>query len=43
MYGEEIEKLHTEFWWKRDHFEDPGLDERIILRWVCRNWDGGMD
>jgi hypothetical protein len=21
---------------ERDHMEDPGLDERIILRWVFR-------
>jgi len=26
-----------------DHLEDPGIDRRIILRWICRNWDGGMD
>jgi hypothetical protein len=28
--------MHTGFWWgnlrKREHFEDPGLDGRIILR-----------
>jgi hypothetical protein len=23
--------------------EDPGKDERIILRWNFRKWDGGMD
>jgi len=23
---------------------DPGVDERIILRWIFRKWDvGGMD
>ena len=23
---------------------DPGVDGRIILRWICRKWDvGGMD
>ena len=21
--------------------EYPGVDERIILRWILRNWDGG--
>jgi len=21
--------------------EDPGVDERIIVRWIFRKWDGG--
>jgi len=25
------------------HLEDRGLDVKIILRWIFRNWDGGMD
>ena len=37
----------TGFWWgklrKRDHLEDPGLDGRIILKWIFRKWNGGMD
>jgi hypothetical protein len=24
---------------ERGHLEDPGVDERIILRWIFRNWD----
>jgi len=36
---------YTEFWWgnlwERDHLEDPGVDWRIILRWIFRKWDGG--
>jgi len=49
MGGEERRgEVHTGFWWgnlrERDHLEDPGLDGRIILRWIFRKWDvGGMD
>jgi len=39
--------MHTEFWWgnvkERDRFEDPNVDVRIILKWIFRKWDGGMD
>ena len=32
-------------WWgnlrEKDHFEDPGVDGRIILRWIFRKWDMG--
>jgi len=24
---------------ERDHWGDPGVDGRIILRWIFRNWD----
>ena len=34
---------YTQFWWRnlweRDHLVDLGLDGRIILRWIFRNWD----
>jgi hypothetical protein len=23
--------------------EDPGVDARIILRWIFRKWEGGVD
>jgi hypothetical protein len=33
----------TGFWWgnlrERDHWGDPGLDERIILRRIFRKWE----
>jgi hypothetical protein len=27
----------------KDHLEDQGVDGRIILPWISRWWDGGMD
>jgi len=34
------------FWWgnprERDHFGNPGVDGRIILRWSFRKWDVGV-
>jgi hypothetical protein len=36
---------YTGFWWgnlrERDHLEEPGVDGRIILRWIFRKWDMG--
>jgi len=33
------------FWWgnlrERKHLEDPGVDGRIILRWIFRKWNVG--
>jgi len=26
---------------ERDHWEDPGVDKRIILIWIFRKWDVG--
>jgi hypothetical protein len=39
--------MYTGFWWgnlrERDRLEDPGLDGRIIIRWIFfRKWDGGV-
>jgi hypothetical protein len=27
---------------ERDHLGDPGIDARIILRWIFRKWDVGV-
>jgi hypothetical protein len=36
----------TEFQWEnlreRDHWGDPGVYGRIILRWIFRKWDVGV-
>jgi hypothetical protein len=26
----------------KGHLEDPGLDERIISRWIFRKWNCGL-
>jgi len=39
-------ETYTGFWWRnlseRDHLGDPGLNGRIILRWIFRKWDVGV-
>ena len=35
VYGVFVGKLR-----ERDHLEDPGVDSRIILRWIFGKWDG---
>jgi hypothetical protein len=39
-------ETYTGFWWgnlrESDHLGDPGVDGRIILRWIFRKWDEGV-
>ena len=38
-------EAYTGFWWgnlrEREHFGYPGVDGRIILRWIFIKWDVG--
>jgi hypothetical protein len=41
-------EAYTGFWWEdlkeRVHLGHPGVDGRIILKWIFRKWDvGDMD
>ena len=36
--------MHTEIWWgnleEGEHLKDPGLDGRIILKWIFKSGKG---
>jgi len=27
---------------KGDHLEDPDIDEKIVLKWIFKKWEGNM-
>jgi hypothetical protein len=40
-------EVDTAFWWgdlrEGDHLGDPSVDGKIILKWIFKTWDWGMD
>ena len=46
MYGGR-EEVHTGFWRgylkERNHLEEPCIDGKMILEWIFKKLDGGMD
>jgi hypothetical protein len=44
--GGACREAYTGVWWgnlkKRDHLGDPGVEGRIVLRWIFRKWDVGV-
>jgi hypothetical protein len=39
--------VHTGFWWgdlrEGNHLGDSRVDGKIILKWILKKWDGGME
>jgi hypothetical protein len=39
--------MNTGLWWEdlreRDHLEDLGAEERVILKRIFKKWDGSKD
>ena len=42
-----VGEARTEIWWgkvsDRDHLENLGVDDRIMLQWILMKLDGGAD
>jgi hypothetical protein len=40
-------EVRTGFWWgdlrESDHLKDLGIALSIILKWMFKTWDGGVD
>jgi hypothetical protein len=40
--GRDVYRVLVENLRERDHWGDPHVDGRIILRWILRKWDVGV-
>ena len=40
-------ELHSGFWWgnlvERDHLENLGVDDRVILKCILKKWNGDVE
>jgi hypothetical protein len=43
----EIKEMHSGFWWvnlrERAHSKDPGIDGKIILKLIFKQWNAGTN
>jgi hypothetical protein len=43
VYSIYISVLHVSIPYNHPYLGDPGVDGKIILKWIFKKWGGGMD